>query len=197
MPGSWRRGAWRSLAAAMTALSTCSIAADAVREYLDETTAATITAVAEPYIFARERTDLAVNARDYVSLAALEINRAGQRSYHWFAYVWSTIDRRGDPSGATPVDQFVLLADGRAITLRGEARSLREAGVGQPPLPAPTRQAQALMFAADTEVFDYVAGSADLRVVLLRKDDQSEFLPWRDARDSLQAFVRAVAGSGQ
>ena len=40
------------------------------REYLDEQTAATITVVAEPLLFALPRPELAANVRDYVTLAA-------------------------------------------------------------------------------------------------------------------------------
>lgn len=167
-------------------------AADAVHEYLDEKTAATITAAKEPLVFARERTDLAVNARDYISLVAIEINRAGKRTHHWFGYVWSTIDRRTDPPDATPQDQFVLLADGRPIVLRRDAEAPRELGVAQAPLELPTRNAAALIFGADPEVFDYVARSSDLRMQVIRTDAQSDYLQWRDGRAALGELVRHI-----
>lgn len=182
------------LTATMAGLPPCSIAAESVHEYLDETTAATVTVAAEPLIFSRDRTDLAVNARDYISLAPIEINRAGTRTHHWFAYVWSTIDRRSDEESMTPDDQFVLLADGRAIVLRREARSLRQLGIGQPPLPAPTRGAVAVVFDADLEVVDYVARSSELLMQVVRNDQHQDFLPWRDGRASLRAFVRFLGG---
>lgn len=176
----------------MVGLPLVAVGAELVRSYLDETTAATITVATEPLIFARERTDLAVNARDYVSLAPIEINRTGSRTYHWYAYVWSTIDRRGEESRAGAEDQFVLLADGRAIVLRRDDGTPRQLGIGKPPLPAPTRGAAAVVFAADPELFDYVARSSELRMQVIRDGQNEDFLPWRDARDAVREFVRFV-----
>ena len=65
--------------ALLAALGTCvALAGDKQpREYLDEETAATITVVAEPLVFACPRPELAANVRDYVTLAAAaEIGRA-------------------------------------------------------------------------------------------------------------------------
>jgi hypothetical protein len=93
---------------------------DAVREYVDEITAVSITVPVESLLFARERTDLAANARDYITLTPLEINRTGQRACYWFGYVWSTIDR---PIAVLEGDELVLLADGRPIALRWSAAS--------------------------------------------------------------------------
>ena len=108
------RPAWGLIVAATAAVtSPAAFGAELVREYLDEKTAATITVTSASMIFARERPELAVNARDYISLAALEVNRAGTRSYYWFAYVWSTIDRRDDTPLLIESDELVLMADGR------------------------------------------------------------------------------------
>src|SRR6266481_1480979 len=63
-------------------------------EYLDQTTAATITVVAKPLIFAHERPELAAHARDYVTLAAASVNRGGAIEHFIFAYLWSTVDDR-------------------------------------------------------------------------------------------------------
>ena len=48
------------------------------REYLDERTAATITVAGESMVFAYDRPDLGVNARDYVTLTAVDVNTAGE-----------------------------------------------------------------------------------------------------------------------
>src|SRR5205085_7065875 len=63
------------------------------REYLDEDTAATVTVVGEPLVFAYAIPALAANQRDYVTLAAAAVNRNGKVSYVLIAYFWSTIDR--------------------------------------------------------------------------------------------------------
>jgi len=166
--------------------------AEKVREYVDEITAVHITVAADPLVFARERSDLAANARDYVTLAPLEINRTGKRSYYWSGYLWTTIDRRdGDPL-LKRGDQLVLIADGRPIPLVSDDKPLREHGVGQTPVRVPVRSALPVLFAADLEVIDYVAHATEVHVEWIR-EGTSEPLPlWKDGRTGLRAFLERL-----
>lgn len=166
-------------------------AADAaVREYLDEKTAATVTVTDSSFVFARERTDLAVNARDYLSLAAIEVNRVGQRAYFWSGYVWSTIDRRDRAPVFDPKATLVLLADGRPIPLTADGRSSREVGIGRAPTPVPARSATAVLFATDPETLAFVSQASELSVLLVREGASESLTLWRDARQPLVAFLR-------
>jgi hypothetical protein len=167
---------------------------DFIREYVDEITAVSITVPLEPLVFARERTDLAANARDYITLAPVEINRSGTRRYFWTGYIWSTIDRRGREPLLSPGDQLVLLADGRPIALRADERPLRDQGLGQPPVPSPTRTAIAVLYAADPESIAYISRAEELRIELIRGNTNDPFLLWKDARDSVRAFSLRVGG---
>ena len=194
MPLCVRRSAWALIVAAIAALSPVSSLGDGgVREYLDETTAATIVVASEPLVFARERTELAVNARDYVSLVPVEINRAGARTCYWFAYVWSTIDRRGinDPLVNTG-DEFVLMADGRPIRLARDTRTLRELGIARAPMRWPARNAVPLLFPAETEIVAYVGGATEVSVHRVRGGTEAAFELWADARRALREFVDHV-----
>jgi hypothetical protein len=185
---------WGLLVAATAAVSSpSSLGAGLVREYLDETTAATITFTNESMIFARERTELAVNARDYISLTPVEVNRAGTRNYYWFAYVWSTIDRRDDKPLLADEDELVLMADGRPIRLAADARTLRELGIQQRPVKAPARSAIALAFPAGPEIVAHVGASADVSVHLVRGGTEERFDLWADARPALREFVAEVS----
>ncbi|MGH8264254.1 MAG: hypothetical protein ACRET4_12300 [Steroidobacteraceae bacterium] len=76
------------LASTLCALAGAATAHDPI-EYLDEKTAATVTAVHAPLVFARERRDVAANLRDYVTLVAASVNRSGNISYVLIAYFWS------------------------------------------------------------------------------------------------------------
>jgi len=82
--------------AMLAALGACvAVAGDKQpREYLDEETAATVTVVAEPLVFALPRPELAANVRDYVTLAAAAVDRNGKLSYVLIVYFWSTVDPR-------------------------------------------------------------------------------------------------------
>jgi hypothetical protein len=171
-------------------LAASALADEPVREYTDESTAATITVADESLVFARERTDLAVNARDYLSLAPIEINRAGKRSYFWLAYVWSTIDRRAGEPFSLAQDEFVLIADGRPINLVRDSLPLRQHGVEKDPLPPPVRNATLMLLAADPEIFNFVAAADRIEARRVR-DGVSENLDlWRDSRKTLRAWLR-------
>ncbi len=113
------------------------------REYLDEFTAATITVGSSVLVFARERPELAVHARDYLTLVPVDVNRSGTHVQYFYGYVWSTLDKRGLAEEATVVRRFDLVADGRRIALTPVAGELRDIGLGEPPLPSPARRAGA------------------------------------------------------
>jgi hypothetical protein len=160
-----------------------------IREYVDQATAVSITVPLDSLVFARTRTDLAVNARDYITLAPLEINRTGHRSYFWSGYVWSTIDRRGRQPVLAPDARLVLVADGRPIPLQADGKTLREQGVGQPPTPVPVRTATAVIFQARPEEIAYVARAEELRIETIQGDVSEPFLPWKQPREGLREFV--------
>ncbi len=165
---------------------------DSVHEYADETTAATITVATNTLVFAQERSDLAANARDYVTLAPIEINLAGTRSYFWSGYLWSTIDRRDGQPLLAPGDELVLVADGRPMPLRSDGKSLRDHGVAQPPTPVPTRKATAVLFVTDPERVAYVAKAAEVHIELLHAGVSESFILWKGRPAALRTFVERV-----
>jgi hypothetical protein len=165
-----------------------------VRQYVDEITAASVTVAVEPLIFARERSDLAANARDYVTLTAIEVNVQGKRSYLWSAYIWSTIDRRDRQQLVAPGDELVLVADGRPIALPSDAKTLREHGIGQSPTRAPARTAVPVLFAADLESMGYVARASELHIELIHAGSNDAFMLWKDGRAALAAFTASAGG---
>src|SRR5215469_5337981 len=63
-------------------------------EYLDPVTAATVTTVTSPMIFARAHQDVSANSRQYLTVAGVTINRSGHYEYLLLVYLWSTVDPR-------------------------------------------------------------------------------------------------------
>ncbi|MEQ1581697.1 MAG: hypothetical protein ABL964_13995 [Steroidobacteraceae bacterium] len=145
------------LLAACLSQSGCVTAPSGARQYQDETTAVTITIASEPFVLAREVSMLAVNARDYVSLYPLEVNRAGQRRYYFFGYSWSTIDRRDDKGAAASVDaELNLQADDRAVALRMSPSEFQSAGVSALPMTRPVPDARPLLYPTDRATLLFV-----------------------------------------
>ena len=98
--------------------------------FLDEDTGVTLTVVAAPLVFARDRRDIAANARDYITLVAVERNQTGKRNLVLLAYRWSTIDRRVNPQADATARALVILADGRDIRLQVDGGAALELRLG-------------------------------------------------------------------
>lgn len=151
----------------------------APREYLDPATAATVTVAAPMLVFARERPEYAVHARDYLTLVAVDVNRAGKHAQYFIGYVWSTVDKPPASAQSTPPASFELIADGRRIPLVRRHESLRDLGLGELPLPAPARNAEPLVAAASREEQDFVQRASALHAVMVGEVGSARFDLWR------------------
>lgn len=178
-----------SLAAAawLALLPATALPGTPTRQYLDTTTAATILTMDRPIVFARDRPALAVNARDYASLVAIDVNRAGSHQLYWYGLLWTTTTgaQPALPEGA----EWLLLADTRPIRLRRPAGMLRDLGIGDAPIPLPVRDATAVLFTADRESLEYIRSARQLSI---RDHEGNEYRLWRDARDELAGFPAAA-----
>lgn len=166
---------------AATSLGGCAASgpASGEREYLDAKTVATIT-VGEPVlVFARARPELAANARDYLTLVPLDVNRAGVHRQYFFGYSWSTVDKRFAAGEQATPPQIDLIADGRRIALTPHPGPLAEIGLGELPVTPPSRSATLLVAPASREQQQFVADAAELRAVLLRDGVSERFDLWR------------------
>jgi len=175
--------------------------ADSPREYLDSSTAATVDVVGRPLVFAHERPELAVHMRDYITVAAAAVDRAGEVHYVLIAYFWTTFDAHGQsgegggqskelPSAPTP-DPFILLADDRQIGLKLEGHSARDAGIGEP-VDAPPGHAQPNVYRTDLATLRFLAAAQHLAVRLTGSDADSAYKLWDDRRPALTALVRRI-----
>lgn len=184
---------------AVLALAAGGCAAEARRgqphEYLDERTAATITAVDQPLVFARERTDLAANARDYVTLAAAAVDRGGKVQYVLIAYGWSTVDSRLSQERPPLPDTVVVAADDRRLLFAHPSGSPADAGiarpVGAPPGPARTPY----VFGTDLATLRYLAAARHLSLRLSVGEGAPVYEIWADGRAALGAWAQALEGA--
>jgi hypothetical protein len=192
----WNFGSshWRALPAtlALLALLACASTSGDLRQYLDETTAATVTVASRPIVFARERADLAVNARDYLTLIAVDINRAGHHAIYWFGYLWSTIDHRQAEAYSLKADQILLVADDREVELKRSSVDPHDVGLDRPPIERPARAALTILVETDAETLRFIGAVTSLRAVVQTSGSQEPFELWSDGRSSLTAFVRAL-----
>ncbi len=165
-------------------------------EYLDPDTAATVTVVAQPLVFANPRTELAANARDYVTLAAAAVNRGGKLSYVGIAYFWSTVDPRMRTDPLPAPQPLILQADDRRIELRLRGQSAHDAGIGVA-VHAPTGAAgPPSVYALDLATLRFIAEARELTVLAESNGTVLRYPLWDDRRAALRAFVRRMSGPG-
>ena len=185
----------------MLCISGPACAADlAPTEFLDERTGATITVVHDPLVFAYERSSLAANARDYISLTAVEVDRSGKLQTYLVGYIWSTIDRRNhsaapDQSGK-PLD---LLADGRQIQLLPVAEFPKDLLDQQKLLAPPASHVLRAAYPASRELLRYIAESKSMALSFAvdTADEDAEresYQIWGDGKKALIEFVARTDG---
>ena len=166
----------------------CTFPAQRPPEYLDPDTAALITTVSTPIVFARTHNDVAANARQYATVAAVSINRSGRYEYVLLVYLWSTLDPRLGID-RHPGQNVILLADDRAIRLVRDSRSMHEVGISTP-LHAPEHiRGQPRIYRTDRETLQFLAGARRVRLLLEGDEDPRPFDIWTDGRRELAQFA--------
>ena len=165
-------------------------------EYLDPDTAATITVVAQPLVFANPRTELAANARDYVTLAAAAVNRSGKVTYVGIAYFWSTVDPRMRTDPLPAPEPLVLQADDRRIELRLQGQSAHDAGIGTAVHAPSGAQGPPSVYGFDLATLRFVAEAHQLTLLARSNGTLLSYPLWDDRRAALRAFVRHMSGPG-
>jgi len=190
------RTRWLWPAAACLALRTTGLlaGADPPQEYLDEETAATITVVAQPLVFAYARRELAANARDYATVAAAAVNRSGNISYVLIVYLWSTVDPRLRTDAAPAVGHLILHADDRRIDLLLKGHSPHDAGIGVPVHAPPGDSVTPNVYAVDLARLRFLAEARHLALEVDSAGTTLVYELWEDRQPALRAFVRHING---
>lgn len=145
------------------------------REYLDEQTAATITAVAEPWILVREGSS--GSERDFLNLYAIDVNRMGHHRQYIAALQWFP------SSSALPV--LELHGGGEPISLRAIDEDARSLGIGAPLAPPPVMGSKWWYFPVDKRVLASLAQVRSLRAKLVANDARTTYTAWRDGSAEL------------
>jgi hypothetical protein len=181
----------RHLAAAILTLAVCACAStpsDGPRQYLDENSAATVTVAREPLVFARERPELAVHARDYLTLVPIDVNRMGTHVLYFYGFVWSTIDKRAAPGRDDGTLQFEIVADGRRIPLVPVKAIPRELGLAEAPVRAPSGSARLLIVQTDRQTLAFLATAGVIHAAELRGGVSESYELWSGNPGSLLAL---------
>ena len=175
----------------LTALASCASRPPAAsQEIFDESDASTLLVVANPTVFARERSDLAAHARDYATVVAVEIDISGEYSDYLLVYRWSTVDRRmlppPDPAGGA----MRIVADGRVFDFKPVDK-----------LPVNFAQRRELHmpkhddvvprgYKVNAETLQFIATSEDLSLRMPQEPFDVPFKLFEDGRPALLEFLK-------
>jgi hypothetical protein len=161
---------------------------DGTRQYLDEKSAATVTVSQGSLVFARERPELAVHARDYLTLVPIDVNRMGTHVLYFYGFVWSTIDKRRSPASDEGIAQFEIVADGRRIPLVPVRATPRELGLAEAPVRAPSGSARLLIAQTDRQTLAFLAAAGAIRAAELHDGVSEPYELWSGNPRSLVAL---------
>jgi hypothetical protein len=182
-----------ALILALATLSACTgLPKRASNEILDEQTGNTLTVVAKPLVFARARTDVAANARDYATLVAVEVDHSGKYDEYLLLYRWSTVDRRMSPPPDLSAGELKILAEGRAIDLM----PLERVPVGlsrRRELHVPAHgDVVTRAYAVDVMTLHFIAASRGLSLHMPQEALDTPFGLWEDGRGALGQFLQRL-----
>jgi hypothetical protein len=134
------------------------------------------TVAGESIVFAYDRPELGVNARDYVTLTAVDVNPSGQHALYLVGYAWSTLDKRAVSESAS---HYEIIADDRTLPLQPMPGGFRPIGVNESPIPVPSRGALALTAPTTRDQLQFLLDTPDARVVRPRDGVMERFDLWR------------------
>jgi len=185
-----------ALVVALMVLPACSgrPPAAASHEFLDERTGTTLSVVAEPLVFARERIDVAAHARDYATLVAVEVDNSGKYREYLLLYRWSTVDPRMSAAPDPQAGELKILADGREIGMMPvEQMPVSLSRRRELHLP-PQGGVIAHAYPVDTATLHFIASSRTLAVLMPQEPLATPFQMWEDGRQALEQFAQRASG---
>jgi hypothetical protein len=176
---------------ALAALPACAgLPTAGSHEIFDEQSGNTVLVVAMPLVFARERTDVAAHARDYVTLVAAELDESGKYSDYLLLYRWSTVDRRMSAPPDPNAGNLRILAEGRTIELTPLERlpiSLSRRRELHVPDHA---DVVAHAYRIEVTTLRFIAKARDIVVFMPEEPLATPFKIWEDGRRSLAQFAQ-------
>ena len=191
------------MAAVLALLASCSElpTGDSPRELLDKDTAATISMVGRPLVFAHERPERAAHMRDYITLAAAAVDRGGRIEYDLIVYFWTTFDAHGlegepfkERAAGLARKPLAIAADDRRILLQLAGSNAHDAGIGGAVGVPPAHSTTPEVYATDLPTLRFLAAARHLSVLADADDPSSNFELWADHRAALRQLVRLLSG---
>jgi hypothetical protein len=175
----------------LLALSGCA-SQPTVKQWLDPVSSVTITAQTEPLVLIRAAPAPTANERDYAQLAAIEVNRQGERKLYLVAILWTTADLSSNRQSGFE-DSFskieVQLPD-RTVALDRHTGQISELGIGEPALPLPIPGSTHIYFPVERNDLRAISQSRSVQLTTRGVPDAPRrYEEFADGRQSLSDFL--------
>lgn len=170
-----------------------------VKSWLDPVSSVTITAQTEPLVMVRASPAPVANERDYAQLAAIEVNRMGNRRLYLVAVLWTTVDlSRAQPGPGNFENSFTQVeinTGDRTVALTRHAGKISELGIGEPVLPLPIPGSQHIYFPIERDDLRAISRSTRIQLTALGiPDAPRRYEEFSDGRQSLNDFLSQLPG---
>jgi len=167
-------------------------------EYVDEQTGVTVTVVARPLVFSRERSTFnggptqawSTPPRDYVTLAAAAVDRSGKISYWLIGYFWSVGVSQPWENARLAREPLVLQLQERRIELAPQSAAARDVGISTPVHPPPVGPATATLYSVDLATLELIAESPHPLLYCGGGSEPVRYELFEDRLTALREFVR-------
>lgn len=169
----------------------------AVTSWLDPVSLATITAQTEPLVLARRESRRSMKGLDYAQLAAVEVNRMGDRRLYLIAVLWSNAQLTGNQWRAfeDSFAQVEVSLDDHSVVLTQHSGDVSALGIGQSPLPLPIPGARQIYFPIERAELRALVESNSIQLTTLGRPDAPQLFEERkDGRPSLSRFLSQLPG---
>jgi len=136
---------------------------------------------------------LAANARDYLNLGVVAINRSGERTYWLGVVAWSTIDRTATDAGSARPGRLRLVYAKDSVELSPVAEGRVAVGLDRPEFAGPATRYSEDWYPLSVEQLRRLAEAPPSAVELLDADAQAlSFQKWRARRKPMIEFLKAT-----
>jgi hypothetical protein len=160
----------------------------APREYLDERTGATITAVAQPWIFARGE---GPRRQDFAHLHALDVNRMGaHRQYLAVLKFWPAPEH--DAVRHLAPDLEIALGS-ETLRLAAAQEDLRALGLADPIDRRMPKGSQTWLYPVDRAALEKISMAESVSIALIAQQIRVDYDVWQDGRTEFREFSSLAA----
>lgn len=163
-----------------------------VKQWLDPVSSVTITAQTEPLVLIRAAPVPTANERDYAQLAAIEVNRMGDRRLYLVAILWTTADLSSNQQSSfeESFSQIEVQLPDRTVALTRHHGEISELGIGEPALPLPIPGSRHIYFPVERNDLRAISQSNSVQLTTRGVPDAPRrYEEFADGRQSLSDFL--------